>query len=110
MTERLSIDVHAHEDGVRLELHGELDLTTIVALRSCLDVLDPRGRVVVFDLAGISFLDSTGIHELLRARQRCAAEGRRMEVVGAQPTVRRVLDIAGVELVDDDGAMPPGDG
>jgi anti-anti-sigma factor len=108
MRDELSIDVHAEGAAVRLELHGELDLTSTVGLRACLDVLDPGWRRVTIDLAGITFLDSNGIHELLRVRQRCAAERRQLEVVGARPNVRRVLDIAGIDLLD--GTAAPGDG
>jgi anti-anti-sigma factor len=103
MPEQLSIDVQPEAEAVRLILAGELDLTSTVGLRTCFEVLDPTWRRVVIDLSGVTFLDSTGIHEILLARKRCAAEQRCLEVIRARPNVRRVLDIAGVDVADDGG-------
>jgi stage II sporulation protein AA (anti-sigma F factor antagonist) len=97
MAAQLTIEVQPGAGEVRLRLEGELDLTSSVGLRACCDVLDPAWRHVVLDLGGVSFLDSTGIHELVHVRDRCEAEGRTMVLTQARPNVRRVLEIAAIE-------------
>jgi anti-anti-sigma factor len=97
MTAQLTIEVRPGAGEVWLRLDGELDLTSAIGLRACSDVLDPTWRRVVVDLAGVTFLDSSGIHELVHVRDRCQAEDRSLEVMGAQPRIRRVLEIAAIE-------------
>jgi stage II sporulation protein AA (anti-sigma F factor antagonist) len=46
----------------------------------------------VIDLAGVAFMDSTGLREILRARNELAA----MSLRAPSDTVRRLLDITGL--------------
>lgn len=80
-------------DGCRvLVLEGDLDAADAASLDAALDAcLD--GLPVVVDLSSLSFIDSSGIHTLLRERE----AGRPAAIVRAPGSnVSRVLDI--VEL------------
>jgi anti-sigma B factor antagonist len=72
---------------------GEIDLGTADQFR--LDVLgaDLTGRRVVFELAGVTFMDSSGLAVLLEA------SGRAAETVLHEPSpiVRRIIEATGVE-------------
>jgi anti-sigma B factor antagonist len=85
-------------DGARLTVVGEVDYLTAPRLKSrlwwVLAEFEPRELIV--DLAGVSFLDSTGRGALLHGwrlaeRQRC-----QLTVVDPQPRVLAMLRIAGV--------------
>ena len=75
-------------------LHGELDLATAAGLAEWLD--DLAGSDVVIDLAGLTFMDSSGIGAIARARRRLAASGTSLVVVRPQPQVLRLLELTGV--------------
>ena len=64
-------------DGVAtVLLEGELDIATAPVLDATLADVERNGTgTVVLDLAGVRFIDSTGLRSLLSARQR-AADGR----------------------------------
>ena len=85
-------------EGCRvLVLEGELDMDCAsqldVAIETCTD-----GRPLVVDLTSLTFIDSTGIHTLLRERN----SSRPTAVVRApESNVTRVLDI-----VDARGTLP----
>jgi len=85
-------------EGCRvLVLEGELDMDCAsqldVAIETCTD-----GRPLVVDLTSLTFIDSTGIHTLLRERN----SSRPTAVVRApESNVSRVLDI-----VDAEKALP----
>jgi anti-anti-sigma factor len=49
----------------------------------------------VLDLTDVDFLDSTGLHALLRARALLAREDRPLALLLPPGTARRVLDLAG---------------
>ena len=56
---------------------------------------DTRGAFVL-DLSGLTFLDSSGLHALLRARAFLGREDRPLILVCPPGPPRRVLDLAGV--------------
>jgi anti-anti-sigma factor len=64
-------------------------------LRRCEAAPDPPPPLVV-DLSQVTFLDSTGIRELILAEQALAHRGGRLVVHGASGVVRRCLETTGV--------------
>jgi anti-anti-sigma factor len=76
---------------------GELDLATAPMLESAFDAAfrDDAAKVIVVDLTELSFMDSTGIHLLVRMRSACA-DADRLRVVNGSRAVQRVLDVTGI--------------
>src|SRR5919202_189512 len=50
---------------------------------------------LVFDLSAVTFVDSSGLRELLRARMECDRRGGRLVLAGVPRTVARLLDLTG---------------
>ncbi len=98
MDVRLEIAVEIEGSTTVLHLHGEVDLASVGTLRACLDAVDPHLCDVVLDLAGVTFLDSTGLGELARTGSRLRSQGGRLDVRNAFGTVRRALEISGLDL------------
>jgi anti-anti-sigma factor len=92
--EPFRVDVQPDTDRASVMPQGELDLDTVHLVAAEVDKLAARGfdRVVI-DLRATSFLDSSGVHLLLK----CARRGDlRISVVDGPPAVGRVFDLAGV--------------
>ncbi|MFF7992496.1 STAS domain-containing protein [Kitasatospora xanthocidica] len=84
-------------EGTVLAPYGELDLDTVAELEAALDrALAVPATVVVIDCAWLEFCDSTGLNALLRARDRAAVEGSRIELARPRPLVLRMLELTGV--------------
>jgi anti-anti-sigma factor len=67
--ELLAVEARTNRRTVLVALRGELDLVTVSKVAEVLDGLDPRAdgvRHVVLDLRGLTFMDLTGLHELIR--------------------------------------------
>jgi anti-sigma B factor antagonist len=77
---------------------GEIDLATGGTLEAAIldAVAHPDAESVVVDLAGVGFLDSSGISTLLRGRRAADDRGIAFRVTGANGIVRNVLDVTGV--------------
>jgi len=77
---------------------GEVDLATAHLLRDgLLKVLREQATAIVdVDLAGVTFLDCTGISALVAVRNATGHTGRQMWVSHPQPIVRRVLELTGL--------------
>ncbi len=94
----ISVSAHRCDDALRLRVAGEIDLSNIEALQAEVANALESGetRLVVVDLAEVSFLDSSGISALLKGRRLADDAGKGFRVEGAQGMVREVLTITGV--------------
>jgi anti-sigma B factor antagonist len=82
--------------GVRVALAGECDLEVRDELTSTLLAAVSRSPVVVVDLGGLDFLDSSGVHGLITAHHAAKESGRKLFVVNPTGAVATVLDLTGV--------------
>ena len=93
--------IRAFEMGTLVvSAHGDVDLVTAAELETeLLETVRDGARRVIVDLTEATFVESSAIHALLRAGQRLQWRGRELAVVCGNPTVKRVLDITGVDRV-----------
>lgn len=88
------IEIQPQGDRVLVVLHGELDIATAPGLDDEIDGLVERGfGELVIDLRRTSFIDSSGLHLLVRQAARPDAA---ISVIVGRPSMRRIFDIAGV--------------
>jgi anti-sigma B factor antagonist len=76
---------------------GEVDLSTSPPLRDALEQAVAQGPSVVVDLSEVTFLDSTGLGDLVRAKEAARSLGGELNLVLTQPRIRRVLEITGLD-------------
>lgn len=96
---QLHIDTsHPSPTTARAVVTGEVDLATAPALRERLLCLlhDHGPDLLDVDLAGVTYLDCTGIGALVAVRNAAVRTGRRVRVSHPQPIVRRVLEVTGL--------------
>jgi anti-sigma B factor antagonist len=92
-----SVEEHNHGGASVLAVTGELDLDTSPELESRLTrAFDAGAELVILDLRGVEFMDSTGLRVLLSAHQRAHESGRRFALVRGADQVERVLTLTGV--------------
>jgi anti-sigma B factor antagonist len=74
---------------------GELDLSGATVLEAELDRVqeDPELAIVVLDLRGLEFMDSSGLRLVALADMRAREAGRRFVLVRGPETVHRVFEI-----------------
>ncbi|MEU2791814.1 STAS domain-containing protein [Streptomyces sp. NPDC007100] len=76
---------------------GELDLAAAPALRDQLRGNDAAlPAFVVADLRRVTFIDSSGLHELKTAHARCEAAGGWLRLVYEHMAIDLLLDLAGL--------------
>ena len=92
--------VHRAGDEVTVELTGEVDISNEAALSAALaEVVGMQPGRIVIDLAGVSYLDSSGVRCLLNVSKHAAAAGSEMVVCRPVGIVLRVLEICGVDAL-----------
>jgi anti-sigma B factor antagonist len=74
---------------------GEIDLSSVPKLREAMaHVIAPPRREVVVDLAGVEFIDASGVGALVGAAGEAARAGVKFRLRTPSPSVERVLDLA----------------
>ena len=92
----LSIELDVDGGALTMVLAGEVDLATVGVLAAHLDwAVDGFCGDVALNLAGVSFVDSVAVKELLRAHFALAALGRRLVVADPVPVPLRVFELTG---------------
>jgi anti-sigma B factor antagonist len=80
-----------------LTVTGELDLVSSPVLERELERAYASDReLILLDLRRLEFMDSTGLHLLVKAQQRAEEAGRRLTLTKGGEQVQRLLDLTGV--------------
>ena len=98
---RFAVATVPRDGVVVLTVRGDVDIATAPELRAGLRGLVEQYRTVVVDLAGVGFMDSTGLGILVASRNRAVAAGHRLVVVKPQRIVRNALRLVQVDTVID---------
>ena len=97
-TELVQWSVHISDNEVTVMILGEVDISSEPALGEALEkVVAMLPTRIVVDLAGVSYLDSSGVRCLLNAAKRVAGAGGELVVCRPVGIVLRVLEICGVD-------------
>lgn len=91
------VDTQATGRAVTLALSGELDLVSSPILEEAFErVYETDAELVIVDLRGLEFMDSTGLHRLVAAQQRAVHSGRRFGLIRGGEQVQRLFDLTGI--------------
>lgn len=95
----LTVTVHRAESSLIVTAVGEIDLSSAPRLEQALaqgvaDAAPPD--IVVVDLSGVTFLDSTGLRVLVTAYEQCQEHGTPMGVLDPTAPVRRIMELTGL--------------
>ncbi len=92
----LTISTETGDGTVSVALQGELDLASAPQLEQQLRAIESRRpQRLIVDLAGLAFIDSTGLRLLLQADERCGRSGCELVLRPGDPSVQRVFDVTG---------------
>jgi anti-anti-sigma factor len=91
------LEIRDEERRIVISVSGELDLATSPALAGELERASASdASVIVLDLRGVSFMDSTGLSVLVEGQRRADESPPRFVVVKGGDQVSRLLALTGV--------------
>lgn len=83
---------------VVVRVKGEVDLATAPALEQRLnELVDEGARQISVDLAGLEFMDTTGLSVLVRVQQRLQGDDGRILLLSPNASVQKTLEITGLD-------------
>ncbi len=100
---QFSAQIHSRNGVASIALRGDLDMATVPDLEGHLAPFENDGvSAIMLDMRGLTFMDTTALHSLVRARERAKTNGQRLILVGARPTTRRLFELTCTEYLLDD--------
>jgi anti-sigma B factor antagonist len=82
---------------ITLTFTGDLDIATLVEAEDAVAAAERAAPdVLVVDLSGLGFLDSSGVRLVLQAEARARAAGRRVAVVLGTGRALRLFEVLGL--------------
>ncbi|MCR6490783.1 STAS domain-containing protein [Amycolatopsis sp. OK19-0408] len=97
MTSPFSTSTEVADTGPILTVRGELDVATAPRLRTEVGGLElGAGQLLVVDLAGVTFCDSSGISALIAARNAAEAARAGVALVAVPSRITRTLGLTGL--------------
>jgi anti-sigma B factor antagonist len=95
--ETLAISTSQVRDEYVVGLAGELDLCGVKRVSDAFAAARASGvKSIVLDLRDLEFLDSTGLHTILKAEREAAEQGMGFLVVRGPRQVQRIFEITGI--------------
>jgi anti-sigma B factor antagonist len=98
-------------DAAWVHVAGELDIATAPQLERTLAQAQSQARLVLLDLRGLAFMDSSGMHAIADAGIRARQVARRLIVLRGCPDVDRIFTlnrgVDAVEIHELDPGEPP---
>jgi anti-sigma B factor antagonist len=89
-----SVETDSLGDGTVVSLSGDLDLSTAKRAEQAIEDAEKASPpLLVIDLRGLSFMDSTGLRVVVSADKRATRSNRRLVIVQGPAAVRRVFEI-----------------
>lgn len=75
-TDAFAATAEGTDGGARILVEGDVDIATVPRLQRALEqALESTPKHVLIDLAGVGFVDSSGLRFLLRANQQAQRSG-----------------------------------
>jgi anti-anti-sigma factor len=94
-TERLTIGDEEANGAVAVS--GELDAYTAPTLEDFLQDRITRGDAVRLDLAGVTFMDSSGVRVIVNADNELRSAGSELVIRDPSPVVARLLQLTSLD-------------
>ena len=95
-TPGLSLEVREEGERRTVIIAGELDLATAFDLEALTSTLCQQAGEIVLDLRGLSFMDSTGLQVMLRARDMCGERDCGFFLIAGPAPVQRLFELTGL--------------
>jgi anti-sigma B factor antagonist len=92
----LSLDSQRLIFGVLITVTGEVDTTNAAQLETYLTRQVRPGEPLLLDFDGLTFLDSMGLHLLLRLNAALSEQGAALHLAAVHGAPARILEITGL--------------
>ncbi len=87
------------QSGAGIGVSGEIDAATVPDFSNAIQALfdgSSTGADAVVDMAGVTFIDSSGLRSLIRAHHHAESTGKRLVILNPSTVVSRLIELSGL--------------
>lgn len=95
----MKIEVETEGNLALFSCEGEFNLAAGAEINGRIDELGHELRVLILDLRGITFIDSSGIGQLVAIYKKCSIDDRSFALSGLTPSIAQILSITKLDKV-----------
>jgi anti-sigma B factor antagonist len=96
----LQIQTKSKQDTVMIEIEGDVDLYSSPQVRkTIIDLLQKKKSALFINLAGVNYMDSSGVATLVEGLQKIKKYGGSLYVYNLQGAVRDVFELSRLDKV-----------
>ncbi|MFQ5693690.1 MAG: STAS domain-containing protein [Nitrospinota bacterium] len=96
----IEIETEDLGNSALVRVSGEVDMSNSPKMRDSLMDLTKKGiSTIVIDLAGVNYMDSSGIATLVEGLQETMSYGGKFRLAGLSPKVQQVFELARLQEV-----------
>lgn len=100
MDDSFAISESSADEAAVVTVAGEIDIATAPRLREHLGTALERDKpVLVVDLLGVTFIDSTALGALIGGLRAARQAGTSLRLVVSEPRILKVFEITGLDTV-----------
>lgn len=94
----MELELKQIRNTLLVRIKGEMDMVVAEKLRREIDkkIESKKFSNLVFNLEQVSFIDSSGLGVIIGRYKKISTGGGKMYIVGAQPSVRKILMFSGI--------------
>jgi stage II sporulation protein AA (anti-sigma F factor antagonist) len=94
----MGYEIRKEGDILIVRVNGEFDLHVADYARRDIDIqIRAQGvKHILFDLGGLTFIDSSGLGVILGRYRKVSENGGRAAISGAPPNIKKVMEISGL--------------
>ena len=91
----LSVNVNEKREGFFvLQLIGPINTITSLILQNEVEqIFESKPEIIMFDMKQVSYINSKGLHVILKVHQAMKPNGGRVVLINLQPHIKEVFDI-----------------
>ena len=98
--DRIEVQMRTVDDATILAPKGDIDLSRAPSFRTHISaVQSKKPRKLIIDLAGVPYMDSSGVATLVEAMQNARRSGGKLILCAMQEKVRSIFEIARLDMV-----------
>ena len=91
------------EDGIQLDVEGQVDTVTAPELQQKILTSFQKSSHVVLNIGNVGYMSSAGLRALLLGQKTASSKGGYLKVANVQPSVMQVFKMSGFAKILDIG-------
>ncbi|MHC4123645.1 MAG: STAS domain-containing protein [Planctomycetota bacterium] len=94
----MKIEIQDYNNVLVMELQGELDGDSVEVFQNTIaEIIQKNKTGVVLDMSNVSFIDSEGLEQLLKAKDYCIENKCQLRLAGLDENCSKILEITSLE-------------